>query len=335
MLIDNGADVHAKHAVPDWREAESQEWKQRARENGEKPLYFAIESGHKEVAELLRRHDRTSGKEKAKGTYPLGGPGPNGGIVFDVDASDNHGLEANSQDGGSVTWSRADEALARSGGGRLPTVRELELLFKRKGLVGGFKDGFYWSSEVGAAMSFKSGTVTQLRAHHDSHGGIDAAYVRGIHEIGLSDTTVEPSSNHEIDKVPASPELPRGTQPGSGQKLTRSDLPETIYIPAITLGSMGYSYAQYPDDDGRPHVPVFASDSRATQWLALGKQLWIERRDPRQGFVSRQFHVRREKSTVFDSGLFRRHLVDFEPDPGSLFAPKERTIEILIPENLK
>jgi ankyrin repeat protein len=348
LLIANGADVSASSAVPNWNDNKSQEWKRQARKNGKKPLYFATCGGHKDVAELFRQPDRISEKEDVKGAYSLGGPGPNGGIVFDLDDLGLHGLEANREDShnaireGGVMWCDAVDALARTGGGRLPTVQELQLLFSRKGLVGGFENGHYWTSErcpgseyLGWAVVFPWGNESKLRAYHDSRRGIDAAYVRGIHNFERSATTLEPSSEHEIDQIPATLGLPKMANPGLVQKLTRSDLPEMIYIPAITIGSMGYSYAQYPDDEGRTHVPVFASEPRATQWLALGKELWIERRDPREGFTTRQFHIRREESTVFDSGLYKRYLLDFEPAPGDLFAPKERTIEILIAENIQ
>jgi len=55
LLHDNRADGNAKWAVPHWRENESQEWKQRAKANGKTPFYFAMQSGHKDLAEMLRQ----------------------------------------------------------------------------------------------------------------------------------------------------------------------------------------------------------------------------------------------------------------------------------------
>jgi len=189
-LIDSGGDIYAAHAVPEWRDYESQEWKRKRREIGMTPLFFAARHGHKEVTELLTRREKEVQSDKSKGAYSLGNPGPSGGIVFYLDESGLHGLEANREDSGSVAWSEASNALARTGGGRLPTVRELQLLLKRKDMVGGFKEGCYWSSEKCPGDSIlcwsvvaRFGNPYELRGFHDSHKGIDGAYVRGIHDF--------------------------------------------------------------------------------------------------------------------------------------------------------
>jgi hypothetical protein len=160
--------------------------------SGETPMSAAAAGGHDGLVELFRQHcgHNSTASADAKAPYPLGGPGPSGGVVFYLDESGLHGLEANSQDSGSVMWTEANAALSHSGGGRLPTVRELQLLFKKKNLLGGFRDGHYWSSEIcednkilGWAVVFPWGNTNKLRAHHDSRRGIDGAYVRGVHEF--------------------------------------------------------------------------------------------------------------------------------------------------------
>ena len=204
--------VNANRAVAQWRANESQQWKQKAKEkDGKTPLYFATQRGHKDVAEMLRKHggleflkaqshihaEATHGRfdKNAKAVYSLGGRGPNGGTIVRLDSTGCHGLEANSKDSqsadsGGVMWSDAGAALARTEGGRLPTIEELESLAKMQDEVGGFKKGQYWSSDRAPGSSFLCWTVTfpfgtryKLRAFHDSYRGIDGAYVRGVHDF--------------------------------------------------------------------------------------------------------------------------------------------------------
>ena len=127
---------------------------------------------------------------KAKAAYSLGARGPNGGIIFYLDDSALHGLEANFKDSGSVMWSDAGTALSRAGGGRLPTVRELQLLVKVGHLVGGFENAHYWSSErcrgdqiLCWAVVFPWANKSELRGFHDSYRCIDGALVRGVHDF--------------------------------------------------------------------------------------------------------------------------------------------------------
>ncbi len=85
--------------------------------------------------------------------YELGGPGPNGGIVYYVDGSGEHGLEAQSADERfSVNWAAAVTAASIYGPGwHLPTKTELELLYEQKNVVGGLAGVSYWSSTVSDA----------------------------------------------------------------------------------------------------------------------------------------------------------------------------------------
>ncbi len=103
------------------------------------------------------------------GAYKIGDKGPAGGIVFNVDATGLHGLEAQSQDykvGGRIgcpggctytypdgsllhfyTWSEALTAAQTYGAGwHLPTKDELNLLYQQKNVVSGFTDFCYLSS---------------------------------------------------------------------------------------------------------------------------------------------------------------------------------------------
>ena len=83
--------------------------------------------------------------------FKLGDILPDGGIVFHVDASGNHGLAAQPADEtGEADWDQAKIlAEAHGQGWHLPTKHELNLLYQQKDLVGGFASVFYWSSTEG------------------------------------------------------------------------------------------------------------------------------------------------------------------------------------------
>jgi hypothetical protein len=115
--------------------------------------------------------------------YVIGDPGPAGGIVFYVDASKLHGLEAAPADQSSAAWgcygtliNGADGTAVGTGaqntaailagclsagiaariaddytlngyaGWFLPSQDELNLLYQQKAVVGGFANDYYWSS---------------------------------------------------------------------------------------------------------------------------------------------------------------------------------------------
>jgi hypothetical protein len=80
----------------------------------------------------------------------IGSTGPGGGIVFYIDKSGIHGLEAQRADAGVFSWDSAMEAASAYGAGwRLPTLTELNLLYKQNTVVGIYGGTFadtYWSS---------------------------------------------------------------------------------------------------------------------------------------------------------------------------------------------
>jgi hypothetical protein len=81
-------------------------------------------------------------------TYNLGDSGPQGGKVYVIDSSGQHGLEAKPADQpDSLIWRDAvTGAEAYGSGWHLPTIAELKLLYKQKMQVGGFANDDYWSS---------------------------------------------------------------------------------------------------------------------------------------------------------------------------------------------
>ena len=94
-----------------------------------------------------------------KAALSIGSPGPAGGIVFYVDNTGAHGLEAQLADytkqpgdygsNGQYTWPHAGDAAGSYGSGwRLPTKDELNQLYLKTTVVGGFAEFsiLYWSS---------------------------------------------------------------------------------------------------------------------------------------------------------------------------------------------
>ena len=80
--------------------------------------------------------------------YMPGDSGPQGGIVYYVDDSGEHGLEAKAADEiNSLSWSDAVTAASAYGSDwHLPTKTELKVLYEHSNVVGGFAKDDYWSS---------------------------------------------------------------------------------------------------------------------------------------------------------------------------------------------
>lgn len=81
-------------------------------------------------------------------SYVVGKKIPNSGIVFYIELSGVHGLEAKTTDEmATMIWSDAVTKVKAYGSGwRLPTSAELLLLYTHRKLIGGFSNDDYWSS---------------------------------------------------------------------------------------------------------------------------------------------------------------------------------------------
>jgi curved DNA-binding protein CbpA len=112
----------------------------------------------KSIISKFRQNEHQPGADSPPNLYALGGKGPDGGIVFSIDASGAHGLEAQATDEDSaLDWHAAGYAAHSYGHGwRLPSKEELHLLYQQKALVGGFAEDFYWSStHLGEASAWQ------------------------------------------------------------------------------------------------------------------------------------------------------------------------------------
>lgn len=89
-----------------------------------------------------------SNSHKSTAMYALGDRGPQGGKVYYLDDSGEHGLEAKVADEiNSLNWSDAVTAASALGSGwHLPTKPELKALYEHRNVVGGFAKDDYWSA---------------------------------------------------------------------------------------------------------------------------------------------------------------------------------------------
>lgn len=109
----------------------------------------------------------------------LGSTGPSGGIVFYIDSSGVHGLEAQLTDynnGEKLPWKKAIEAGKSYGPGwHLPTLTELNLLYDKNDIVGINGDGAssteeYWSSTENESGSFLWTTDAWIKSFYKTGG---------------------------------------------------------------------------------------------------------------------------------------------------------------------
>ena len=79
-----------------------------------------------------------------------------GGYVIEINADDTHGLVAAMQDQGTSTWYQVNDLLSNADNHdahgakfkdwRLPTKRELNLMYAQRASIGDFTTYYYWSS---------------------------------------------------------------------------------------------------------------------------------------------------------------------------------------------
>ena len=100
------------------------------------------------AAILLMNHALQAADKSDSSNYVPGDVGPHGGIVYFVDASGEHGLEAKAADEiNTLNWNEAVIAASAYGAEwRLPSKTELKLLYEQRSLVGGFANDDYWSA---------------------------------------------------------------------------------------------------------------------------------------------------------------------------------------------
>ena len=125
---------------------EAVQWYRKAAEQGNANAIKTLKGIREEVQQGVKG-DVT--KQVKSAGYKLGDRLPDGGIVFYIDASGKHGLAAKPADeANQLDWNAAMAAASAYGSGwHLPTMAELDLLYKQQRVVGGFASGNYWSSK--------------------------------------------------------------------------------------------------------------------------------------------------------------------------------------------
>ena len=120
---------------------------------------------------------------KPGATYGLGDRGPQGGKVYYVDASGEHGLEAKAADEiSSLSWSDAVTAASAYGAGwHLPTKTELKVLYEHRNVVGGFAKDDYWScTELDSNSAWIQGFVNGDQDRYNKYCKLSVRAVRAF-----------------------------------------------------------------------------------------------------------------------------------------------------------
>ena len=108
--------------------------------------------------------------------------------VFGQESVQNGTLEVMTKDLGYMNWYDAKRACENLGDGwRLPTKDELNILFKGKDVIGGFKNGPYWSSTEGVAAGDLSSMWWQNfwtgRQYKLNFNQLERLYVRAVRDF--------------------------------------------------------------------------------------------------------------------------------------------------------
>jgi len=120
---------------------------------------------------------------KPGATYGLGDRGPQGGKVYYVDDSGEHGLEAKAADEISLlSWSDAVTAASAYGAGwHLPTKTELKVLYEHRNVVGGFAKDDYWScTELDSNSAWIQGFVNGDQDRYNKYSKLSVRAVRAF-----------------------------------------------------------------------------------------------------------------------------------------------------------
>lgn len=127
-------------------------WFQKAADQGDADAIKKLKSPDSNKESLQENNQNITNNPPSKVSYAIGDKLSDGSIVFFVDSSGFTGLASKMQDTLVDDWDDLDDAMklisSQGRRWRLPTIQELNLLFKQKNVVGGFVDKYYWSSTM-------------------------------------------------------------------------------------------------------------------------------------------------------------------------------------------
>lgn len=154
-------------------------WYQKAADQGDTDAIKKLKATDSTQETLQENNQNITNNQPSKVSYAIGDKLSDGSIVFFVDSSGFTGLASKMQDTLVDDWDDLDEAMklisSQGRRWRLPTIQELNLLFKQKNVVGGFVNTFYWSSTMWdtryvTCLSFPEEGQEQPCAKYAGHG---------------------------------------------------------------------------------------------------------------------------------------------------------------------
>jgi len=113
--------------------------------------------------------------------------------------------------------------------------------------------------------------------------------------------------------------------------MEESDLPEEFYVPSAKAGMRG-SYAQFLDEKGVPHIPIFRTEKLGSAWASSVKEQWKRAKGwdhPSRRTMLEYGSILLEKegkSNIPFLSFGALTYLDLEPEPGELFAPPDRQV---------
>ncbi len=111
--------------------------------------------------------------------------------------------------------------------------------------------------------------------------------------------------------------------------MDQNDLPKEFFVPTAKAGMSG-SYAQFLDEKGVRHIPIFRTHELGSAWAAKTKEQWKGAKGwdhPSRRLMLEQGSILLEKNTPSNISFLsfgEATYIDLEPEPGKLFAPPDR-----------
>jgi hypothetical protein len=113
--------------------------------------------------------------------------------------------------------------------------------------------------------------------------------------------------------------------------MDQNDLPKEFFVPEAKAGMSG-SYAQFRDEKGVRHIPIFRTHELGSAWVAGTKEQWKRAEGwdhPSRRIMLEHGSILLEKNTPSNIPFLSfggPTCLDLEPESGKLFAPPDRQV---------